>query len=163
MRTDSKTKPYDGRDCPSLSDNADTEREDKKCAPEEKPTILIAEDNPGNYKLCEMILQKEYALLHAWNGQEAVELYREHQPMLILMDIKMPVMDGYEATREIRKISSRVPIIAVTAFAFEGDETKILQSGFDAFTTKPLQIKALKEKISEFVNRNTPLPPHIPK
>ena len=79
-------------------------------------TILVAEDNGSNFKLIESILGKDYHLLHAWNGKEAIELYREYEPQLILMDINMPVMDGYEATREIRKFSLQVPIIAVTAF-----------------------------------------------
>jgi len=68
--------------------------------------ILIAEDNPSNYKLFKTILEKEYTLLHAWNGLEAINLFKEAQPSLILMDIKMPVLDGYEATTEIRKFRS---------------------------------------------------------
>lgn len=121
---------------------------------ENKLTILIAEDNASNYKLCESILKKDYNLIHAWDGKEAVQLYKEHRPHLILMDIKMPVMDGYEATREIRKISTTVPIIAVTAFAFESDEVKIMQSGFNEYTTKPIQVKTLKNKIIELL-KNT--------
>ena len=76
-------------------------------------TILVAEDNGSSIKLIESILGKDYHLLHAWNGKEAIELYREYEPQLILMDINMPVMDGYEATREIRKFSLQVPIIAL--------------------------------------------------
>ena len=121
---------------------------------EDKLTILIAEDNASNYKLYETILKKDYNLVHAWNGEEAVELYKAHHPHLILMDIKMPVMDGYEATRRIREVSTTVPIIAVTAFAFESDEVKILQSGFDGYTTKPIQVKTLKNKILELL-KNT--------
>ena len=63
-------------------------------------------------------------------------------------------MDGYEATRRIREVSTTVPIIAVTAFAFESDEVKILQSGFDGYTTKPIQVKTLKNKILELL-KNT--------
>lgn len=114
---------------------------------EEKPTILIAEDNESNYKLFESILKKEYRLIHAWNGEEAVALFREHHPHLILMDIKMPVMDGYEATAQIRKLSSEIPIIAVTAYAFAEDEQRISQSGFDGYTTKPVNAIILKEKM----------------
>ncbi len=112
-----------------------------------KLTVLVAEDNESNYKLFESILRQDYRLLHASNGQEAVELYRQHRPHLILMDINMPVMDGYEATREIRKLSSTVPIIAVTAYAFSTDEELILQSGFDAYAAKPINAKTLKEKM----------------
>ena len=114
----------------------------------EKPVILISEDDASNYKLFESILKKEYTLVHAWNGREAIELFKEHNPHLILMDIKMPEMDGYAATGEIRKISHFVPIIAVTAFAFEEDEQHITQSGFNGYITKPINYKLLKEKIS---------------
>lgn len=72
----------------------------------------------------------------------------QHKPQLILMDIKMPVMDGYEATAEIRKVSASVPIIAVTAYAFAQDEQRIINSGFDAYTAKPINGKILKDKIS---------------
>ena len=75
--------------------------------------ILIAEDNNSNYKLFESILKKEYQLIHARNGQEAVELFQEHLPHLILMDINMPVLNGFEATREIRKYSITVPILSL--------------------------------------------------
>ncbi len=111
-------------------------------------TILIAEDNSSNYRLFESILKPKYKLIHAWNGKEAVELFHQHKPQLILMDIKMPVMDGYEATAEIRKVSASVPIIAVTAYAFAQDEQRIINSGFDAYTAKPINGKILKDKIS---------------
>ncbi len=80
-----------------------------------KATLLISKDNESNYILIRAVL-KEYDLLHAHDGNEAVRLYREHRPDLILMDLKMPDMDGYEATVEIK--NSDIPIIAVTAFAF---------------------------------------------
>ena len=77
-------------------------------------------------------------LIHAWDGQQAVQLFHDNRPHLILMDIKMPVMDGYEATIEIRKSSQTVPIIAVTAYAFAEDEARVLRSGFDAYVSKPI-------------------------
>lgn len=104
----------------------------------EKPILLIAEDNDSNYKLFESLLKKEYLLIHAWDGQQAVQLFHDNRPHLILMDIKMPVMDGYEATIEIRKSSQTVPIIAVTAYAFAEDEARVLRSGFDAYVSKPI-------------------------
>ena len=118
-------------------------------ARKDKLTLLIAEDDSSNYKLYDMML-KEYTLLHAWNGKEAVELFEQHRPDVILMDIKMPKMDGYEATAEIRKLSSLVPIIAVTAFAFAEDEQRILQSGFNAYLSKPINVPELKKTIRSF-------------
>ena len=67
----------------------------------QKITVLVAEDHDSNFRLIESILRKDYNLIHAWNGQEAVNMFREYDPQLILMDINMPVMNGYEATREI--------------------------------------------------------------
>lgn len=118
-----------------------------------KLTILIAEDNISNYKLFESILKTDYNLIHAWNGQEAIDLFKAHAPNLILMDIKMPVMDGYAATSQIRALSHSVPIIAVTAFAFADDEQRISQSGFDAYTPKPIRGNVLKEKIVELLKK----------
>ena len=116
-------------------------------------TILIAEDDPANYKLFEAMLKKQYTLLHAWNGREAVEMYREHRPDMILMDIKMPEMDGYEATAEIRKFAGNVPIVAVTAFAYPDDMRKIISSGFNGCLPKPVNADKLKKKISEMCGR----------
>lgn len=115
----------------------------------DKFTIMVAEDDASNYKLFESILSKDYHLIHAWNGQQAVDMFKEHNPNLILMDIKMPIMDGYAATAQIRTISQNVPIIAVTAFAFAEDEQRILQSGFDDFESKPIKGSTLKNKITE--------------
>ena len=117
-------------------------------------TILVAEDNGSNFKLIESILGKDYHLLHAWNGKEAIELYREYEPQLILMDINMPVMDGYEATREIRKFSLQVPIIAVTAFAYASDEQKAMENGFNAYMSKPINAGQLRTKITSILQRH---------
>ena len=113
----------------------------------EKLTILIAEDNESNYKLFESVLKKEYNLIHAWDGEEAVELFKEHNPHLVLMDISMPKMNGYEATRKIREISTDIPVMAVTAFAYAEDEQHILDSGFNAYTSKPIQPGILQKQI----------------
>lgn len=119
----------------------------------EKLTILIAEDNESNYILFKSILSKEYNLLHAWNGQEAVELFKAHSPHIILMDINMPVMDGYEATKEIRKYSKNVPIVAVTAFAYASDEQKVMSNGFDAYMSKPINANSLRNKITDILQK----------
>lgn len=119
----------------------------------DKLKILIAEDNPSNYMLFESILKKDYKLLHAWNGVEAVNLFEEHRPHLVLMDINMPELNGYEAVQKIRKISSTVPVIAVTAYAYASDEEKIMSSGFDAYAAKPINANALKSKIIHLLEK----------
>lgn len=115
--------------------------------PSQKMTLLIAEDNESNFTLFNVML-KEYNILHAWNGQEAIELYHKHHPDMILMDLKMPVMNGYEATAEIRKEDSHIPIIAVTAFAFAEDEERVKKSGFNAYLAKPVKPVELKRIIN---------------
>ena len=91
--------------------------------------------------------------MHAWNGEEAIELYRKFQPHVIIMDINMPNMDGYEATREIRKYSAKIPIIAVTAFAYASDEQKVMESGFDGYMPKPINAKLLKAQLVDIMQK----------
>lgn len=117
-------------------------------------TILIAEDNESNYKLFETILKRNYTLIHAWDGEEAVQLFKQHNPHLVLMDINMPKMDGYEATKIIREMSPEVPVMAVTAFAYAEDEQHILNSGFDAYTSKPIQAELLQKQIVNLLKKH---------
>ena len=118
-----------------------------------KFTILIAEDNESNYKLFASILKGEYQLIHDWDGQEAVEMFKQYNPQIILMDINMPVMDGYEATKEIRKYSAKVPIIAITAFAYASDEQRVMESGFDGYMPKPINARLLKAQLTEIMQK----------
>lgn len=117
-----------------------------------KDTILIAEDNESNYELIEAILSQKYNLVHAWNGREAVEMFSECNPKLILMDINMPEMDGYEATREIRKITDEVPILALTAYAYATDEERILNSGMNSYMSKPIDSRLLKVRVADLLH-----------
>lgn len=123
-------------------------------AEHEQATILIAEDDSANYKLFEAMLKTHYKLEHAWNGREAVEMFRELKPNVILMDIKMPEMDGYSATAAIRKLSPDIPIIAVTAYVSPEDMRNILSSGFDGCLPKPINMENLKSAISELCPNN---------
>lgn len=116
-----------------------------------KATLLIAEDNESNYTLFHAML-KDYNILHARDGREAVELYQRHHPDLILMDLKMPGMDGYEATRRIRTMDTDIPIIAVTAFAFAEDEQRVQQSGFNAYISKPIKPAQLIHTIQKLLS-----------
>ena len=84
--------------------------------------LLVAEDNESNFLLVMTILKRDYQIIHALDGLEAIQKYRQYSPDAILMDLKMPNMDGLEATREIRKLNTRIPIIVVSAFAFDSDK-----------------------------------------
>lgn len=101
-------------------------------------TILIAEDMDDNYLLYKIYLEKHYDLIRATNGEEAVSKYLKCNPDIILMDIGMPVVDGYQATDAIRQLSSDIPIVAVTAFAYDEDRRKVMSRGFNGYLSKPL-------------------------
>jgi two-component system, cell cycle response regulator DivK len=116
-------------------------------------TILIAEDELINYRLLEVMLSKtKVNLLHGLNGSETLRLFMDNAPIdLILMDIKMPEMDGCEVTREIRKLNAKVPIIAQTAYALEEEKTKSFMAGCNAYITKPINKKELLDLIGSFL------------
>ncbi|MBK1879346.1 hybrid sensor histidine kinase/response regulator [Pelagicoccus mobilis] len=114
-------------------------------------TILVVEDEPSNFEVIETALSKTGArILYAEHGQEAVrEVENSPQIDLILMDMQMPVMDGLQALREIRKTHPSLPIIAQSAFAMPQDRKAALESGFDAFIPKPMQINNLFETVQK--------------
>lgn len=116
-----------------------------------KPMILIAEDVESNYKLLEIILKKEYTLLWAKNGREAVDFAMEHKPDAILMDIKMPVMDGIEALKEIRLHTDKLPVIMQTAYAFDTDRRIAEEAGCNGFITKPVMPRELKMYLDKYL------------
>ena len=103
-------------------------------------TILIAEDIFSNYKLLQVMLKGKYNIMRAKDGVETIEMYRKHKPDLILMDIKMPKMDGIEATRLIKLEDANMPIIAVTANAFESEKRNVLNSGFDDYRSEERRV-----------------------
>lgn len=116
-----------------------------------KPLILIAEDVESNYKLLEIILRKEYDLLWAKNGREAVDYALEHKPDAVLMDIKMPVMDGIEALKEIRLHNTDLPVIMQTAYAFDSDRRTAESAGCNGFITKPVMPRELKMYLDKYL------------
>lgn len=110
--------------------------------------ILLAEDNEGNILATGDYLRNYgYEVLIARNGREAVEMTRDEKPALILMDIQMPVLDGLEAIRRIRKTGERVPIIALTALAMSSDRTRCLEAGADHYLSKPVRLSELRQTI----------------
>ena len=120
-------------------------------AEDNKTKILVAEDNESNYKLVSAILSREYNLFHAWNGKEAVEAFDTFQPKLVIMDINMPIMDGYEASALIKKKSPKTPILALTAYATSADEEKILAAGMDAYMSKPVCMPQLRMRLKDLL------------
>ena len=120
---------------------------------EGKMPVLVAEDTDSNFLLVSLILKKGYEVLRAHNGAEAVRMCREFAPDVVLMDMKMPVMDGLEATRQIREAGSSVPIIAVTAYAYDSDRAKALDVGCDDYIAKPLTGDVLKKKLRKHLKR----------
>ena len=103
--------------------------------------------------LMKAFIGKRYEVIRAHDGQEAIDLFPKVRPDLVFMDIKMPVVDGYEATRAIRKISKEVPILAITAFAFESDREKALEAGCTDYLTKPIKMKLLVSRVQAILKR----------
>jgi signal transduction histidine kinase len=116
--------------------------------------ILIVEDDPSNYELLRAILRKTDASL-SWskNGKEAIAHCKSNAPDLILMDIKMPEMDGYETVSKLRNMKVNVPIVAQTAFARLEDENSILKSGFDGYLSKPIEKDKLIRTLNHFFSK----------
>ena len=148
------TIPYKaGKKCPE-SEKATKCPESGSTEPRkvlQRRTVLVAEDVDSNFLLLKTLLGKRCNLLWAKNGEDAVNQFKEHQPDLILMDIKMPHMDGLEATRLIRSYSKEVPIVALTAFAFESDKDRAIEAGCDDFLTKPVSQNALEKMLDKYV------------
>ena len=115
--------------------------------------ILVAEDNDSNYILMTYILKRYYEFCRAKNGQEAVEMADAGGIDLILMDIKMPVMDGMEATSIIKEAHPELPIIALTANAFDSDRQLALKSGCDDFLSKPVSSDKCLAVIEKFIGK----------
>lgn len=118
-----------------------------------KSRVLVAEDLDSNFMLVDIILSKRYEVLRAVNGLEALKLKEQFRPDIILMDIKMPVMDGLTATKEIRNMSDDVPVIALTANAFESDHLEAIEAGCNEVLTKPVKSTLMLSVIEKYLNR----------
>lgn len=129
----------------------ETDQHTEGTTDEHMSTILIAEDTDSNYDLLCVILGKTYKLLRAHDGMEAVTMFDTTQPDLILMDIKMPNLDGIEATKIIRELSPTVPIIAQSAYAYEKDRNAATEAGCNDFLTKPISQTKLEEAIKKWI------------
>ena len=116
--------------------------------------ILVVEDQEDNRQILrDLLASADYEMDEAENGQEALDAVVRQRPDLILMDIQLPIMDGYEATRRIKGNAAwkDIPIIVVTSYALSGDESKARAAGCDAYVTKPYSPRALLAKIREYM------------
>ena len=126
-----------------------------------KKKILVVEDNEDNRRILVYRLRKigDFDIIEAQNGLEAIEMTEKHQPDLIFMDLKMPVMDGWEATKRIREMNGGdgVRIIALTAQAMAGDEQKALAIGCDDYLAKPVvDPEMVREKVERLLKKYGP-------
>ena len=118
------------------------------------PKILIVEDNEMNRDMLSRRLERRgFAIVMAVDGQQGVDMARSEKPDLILMDMSLPVMDGWTATRTIKDDGDlqAIPVIALTAHAMEGDREKAMAAGCDDYDTKPIELPRLLEKIGKFL------------
>jgi CheY-like chemotaxis protein len=118
--------------------------------------ILIVEDNPASWRLLEMALRpKDYILLKAADGAEALDMALREHPDLILLDVRLPGMDGLEVTRRLRRNPSfkQTPIICITAYAMMGDKEKVLDAGCDVYLAKPIDTRKLPELVAEMLRQ----------
>lgn len=125
-------------------------RQNKKTDTEQK-LLLVAEDNDSNFLLLYNILKNKYRIERALNGRDAVTLNAELHPDLILMDVRMPIMDGLEATRNIRKEDPETPIIILTANAFDDDKKQAIKAGGNDYLAKPLNAARLNELLDKYL------------
>ncbi len=117
-----------------------------------RKSILVAEDEDSNYELVRIVLHKRYKLIRARNGIEAVTLNEEEKPDMILMDIRMPEMNGLDATRIIKEVRSDVPVVALSAYAFEENIREAKLAGCDEFMAKPFKVEDLIEMVKRYLD-----------
>jgi CheY-like chemotaxis protein len=118
--------------------------------------VLIAEDNAANRELFRELLEaRGYSVIEACNGQEALQILNQTQPDILLLDIGMPVLDGFAVAKEVRANPKLVglPILGVTAYAMQGDRERILNSGFDGYLSKPVDAKLLATELERLLNQ----------
>ena len=117
--------------------------------------ILIVDDRATSRELLRTVLEKQgYAVTEAADGEEALQKVRAESPHLVLLDLQMPVLDGYEVLRELRQDPrfTALPVIAITASAMQGDRERALAAGFTSYLTKPVTLSHLREEVQRLLN-----------
>jgi CheY-like chemotaxis protein len=120
-----------------------------------KPTILLVEDNENNRYLAQFLLEREgFSVALAVNGKRALEAARVSKPDLVVMDIQMPEMDGYETAEHFKSdpALAEIPLVGVSSFAMVGDRTKALKVGFAGYIEKPINPDTFAQEVSQFLN-----------
>ena len=140
--------PFDGTVGGINKERTTTTRSDEM----NQKTILVAEDEDSNYELVKIVLQKRFRLIRAHNGIEAVNLNEDERPDLILMDIRMPEMNGLDATRIIKEVNHDTPVIALSAYAFEENIREAKMAGCDEFMAKPFRVENLIEVVKKYLD-----------
>jgi CheY-like chemotaxis protein/nitrogen-specific signal transduction histidine kinase len=131
--------------------NSRTIRVNTKTDVKNAPLILVAEDEDSNFELVKIVLSKRYRLMRAVNGIEAVTFCEDDRPDLILMDIRMPDMNGLDATRIIKEVNHDIPIVALSAYAFEENIREAKAAGCDEFMAKPFRVEDLLDVVKKYV------------
>jgi CheY-like chemotaxis protein len=134
-----------------ITTNSRTIRVSTKTNVQNAPLILVAEDEDSNFELVRIVLAKRYRLLRAQNGIEAVTLCEEEHPDLVLMDIRMPDMNGLDATRIIKEVNHDIPIVALSAYAFDENIREAKAAGCDEFMAKPFRVEDLLDMVKKYV------------
>ena len=134
-----------------ITTNSRTIRVSTKTDVNNAPLILVAEDEDSNYELVRIVLAKRYRLIRAKNGIEAVTFCEEEHPSLILMDIRMPDMNGLDATRIIKEVNHDIPVIALSAYAFDENIREAREAGCDEFMAKPFRVEDLLDTVQKYV------------
>lgn len=120
------------------------------------PKVLLVEDNEANRDMfSRRLIRKGYGVVMAEDGAQAVEVASREKPDIVLMDMSLPVIDGWEATRRLKagEGTRRIPVIALTAHAMSGDREKALEAGCDDYDTKPIELPRLLEKMQALLAR----------
>lgn len=136
-----------------ITTNSRTIRATTQTNMQDAPLIVVAEDEDSNYELVRIVLSKRYRLVRAHNGIEAVTSCEDERPDLVLMDIRMPEMNGLDATRIIKEVNHDIPVIALSAYAFDENIREAMAAGCDEFMAKPFRVEDLLDTVEKYIKK----------